>query len=65
MKDLECKITSKISHYHCPHTNIRYPENAEAVRCMLAEYFYGLDQVLRQWDILVWGLEYKKCIYYQ
>ena len=33
--------------------NNRYPKNAEAVRSVLADYFYGLGQVPRQWDILV------------
>ena len=41
-----------------PHKqNNRYSKNVEAVRSVLADYFYGPGQVSWQWYILVWGLE--------
>ena len=58
-RDLGGKIMHKMLCYHCPHTNriTDIQKNAEPVRSVLADYFYGPGQVPWQWDILfeVWN----------
>ena len=44
--------------YHCPHTN-RITDIQKILRLLEADYFYGPGQVQWQWDILVWGLDYR------